>query len=63
MEVESIPIAQTPPKKASFSEMVRGDPRCFPTIVSLLEQMREDIEEAILEPETQLKVSFSQKQL
>ncbi|KAJ8433140.1 hypothetical protein Cgig2_007104 [Carnegiea gigantea] len=63
MEVES--MSPSPPSfpKASFKDIVRGDPFGFATAFSIVEQLHEALEEEILVPDTPLKVDFSPDQL
>lgn len=50
---------QRPPQRASFTDVVNGTNRCFPTMNSILEQLQEDMEEETIELDTPLKVSFT----
>ncbi|KAJ8452749.1 hypothetical protein Cgig2_005085 [Carnegiea gigantea] len=63
MDIESTEDQSKGNGKASFRDVVNGANRFFSTISSLLEQIHEDMEEQIDEPDTPLKVSFTTEQL
>lgn len=60
MDIESSEEQNRTAAKASFEDIVSGSGRFFPTISSLMEQLQEDMEEAVEEPDTPLKVSFTE---
>jgi len=55
IDVESPVSTPVVPFKASFSDVVSGVHRCFPTVVFLIKHMKEDLEEEISVPKTPLR--------